>query len=187
MHLFPIVALCTLPIFVHAWLPGEHKQIFSRDGIDLFNRSNLHEAGLLQKRFLPSSYGNDKNKIRGVNLVSLFVLENWLANDVFSGLGCNAKSEFDCVSSLHDQAKANAGFRRHWDTWVTAADFKQMVSYGLNTVRIPIGECSNFSFLASREPSVPPDQGRDIFDSIMLVEGSKMWTLQPYHSSFCST
>lgn len=124
---------------VHAWLPGEHKQIFSRDGLDLFNRSSLYEAGRLTKRFLPTDYGNDRGKIRGVNLGALFVLEHWLANNVMTGWGCKTDSEFDCVSSLNDQDKADSNFQGHWNTWVTADDFSQIVSYGLNTVRIPIG------------------------------------------------
>jgi glucan endo-1,6-beta-glucosidase len=43
------------------------------------------------------------------------------------------------VSSLNDQAKANADFQSHWQTWVTADDFTQIVQYGLNTVRIGVG------------------------------------------------
>ena len=56
-----------------------------------------------------------------------------------SGWGCNTQSEFDCVSSLNDQSKANSLFQEHWNTWVPANDFKLMVDYGLNTVRIPVG------------------------------------------------
>jgi glucan endo-1,6-beta-glucosidase len=122
-----------------AWLPGEHKHIYSRDGLNLFNRSNLYENGRLAKRYLPTDYDNDKGKIRGVNLGSLFVLENWLADNIMAGWGCNSTSEFDCVSSLHNQTQANIDFQGHWQTWVTASDFTQMVSYGLNTVRIPVG------------------------------------------------
>src|ERR1700761_8029359 len=28
---------------------------------------------------------------------------------------------------------------KHWSTWITAADFGEMASYGINFVRIPIG------------------------------------------------
>ena len=122
-----------------AWLPGEHRQIVSRDGVDLFNRSSLHEAGVSIKRYLPNSYGNDKNAIRGVNLGSLFILEDWQAGGVMSSWGCDRTSEFDCDSSLNDQSKANSLFQEHWNTWIPADDFKLMVSYGLNTVRIPVG------------------------------------------------
>lgn len=50
--------------------------------MELFNRKSLYDAGRLKKRFLPGDYGNDKGKIHGVNLGSVFVLENWLADDV---------------------------------------------------------------------------------------------------------
>jgi hypothetical protein len=106
-----------------AWLPGEHRQILSREGVDLFNRSSLHEAGLLSKRYLPHDYGNDKNAIRGVNLGSLFIVEDWLSDDVFKGFGCSSKSEFDCVSSINDQDKANSDFQGHWGSWITKDDF----------------------------------------------------------------
>ena len=137
--MFPTIAILSLLSVAQAWMPGEHKQIVSRDGVDLFNRSSRHEAGLLQKRYLPSSYGNDHNAFRGVNLGSLFIVENWMAGGVLSGFGCSTKSEFDCVSSLNDQSKANTDFQGHWEDWLSPSDFTQMVSYGLNTVRVPIG------------------------------------------------
>src|SRR5947209_505278 len=120
-----------------AWLPGEHKQIFSQDGVDLFNRSSLYEHGLVSKRSLPT-IGNQV-KVGGVNLGAYFIVENWMASTVFSGFGCNSQSEFDCVSSLKDQSKADADFQGHWKSWVSANDFKKMASLGLNTVRIPVG------------------------------------------------
>lgn len=138
MRPFLVYCALSLPLFVQAWLAGEHKQIFSRDGVDLFNRSSIFEAGLTSKRSLPTQNGNAV-KVRGVNLGAYFIVENWMANTVFSGFGCNTKSEFDCVSSLNDQAKADADFQGHWKSWITADDFKKMVSYGLNTVRIPVG------------------------------------------------
>lgn len=136
---FSSAAVLAFALTAHAWLPGEHKQFHSRDGLDLFNRSSLYDAGHLKKRFLPADYGNDKGKIRGVNLGAMFVLENWLADDIMKGWGCKSTSEFDCVSSLADQNKADRNFQNHWQNWVGPDDFKKMVSYGLNTVRIPVG------------------------------------------------
>ncbi|KAK5083854.1 hypothetical protein LTR05_006360 [Lithohypha guttulata] len=131
-----VLLFLACPFFAAAWLPGEHKQIFARSGVDLFNRSSLHEHGLIE-RSLPS-IGNTV-KVRGVNLGSYFVVENWMASTVFSSLDCDSQSEFDCVSSLQDQAKADKDFQGHWESWLTADDFKKMASYGLNTVRIPVG------------------------------------------------
>ncbi|KAL8283122.1 hypothetical protein RQP46_005900 [Phenoliferia psychrophenolica] len=34
---------------------------------------------------------------------------------------------------------AQTGFTSHWSTWITKEDFTKMASYGLNTVRIPLG------------------------------------------------
>lgn len=137
------VALLRTAALVHGWLPGEHRQIVSRDGVDLFDRgtgsSEAEVSATFAKRFLPANYHNDRNKIRGVNLGALFVLENWLADNVMSSWGCNDTSEFNCVASLNNQAQANSDFQGHWQTWVNATDFSKMVSYGLNTVRIPLG------------------------------------------------
>jgi aryl-phospho-beta-D-glucosidase BglC (GH1 family) len=145
--------------------PATHKQILSKDGIDLFHRNHLPQARALKKRFLPGSYGNDKNKIRGVNLGSMFVLENWLATNVMAGWGCNPLSEFDCVSSLNDQAKANADFQSHWQTWVTADDFTQMVQYGLNTVRIGVGYWMMEDLVADTENF--PQGGEEYLDRVV--------------------
>ncbi|XP_055354489.1 uncharacterized protein LOC129600112 [Paramacrobiotus metropolitanus] len=78
-------------------------------------------------------------KIRGVNLGSLFVIEPWMAHTEWTRMGCaDQKSEFDCVMRL-GQAKANQEFQAHWDRWITQADIQKMKSYGLNTIRIPVG------------------------------------------------
>lgn len=131
----------SLPLLTLAWYPDQDKQIIARSGANLFNRSSLHEHGILPKRSLPS-IGNNV-KIRGVNLGAYFIVENWMAQTVFPSLGCKSdtakKSEFDCVSSINDQSKADAGFQGHWKSWVSAADFTKMASVGLNTVRIPVG------------------------------------------------
>jgi len=133
-----VSSLFSLPLLASAWLPGEHKQIVSRDGIDLFNRSSLYEHGLT-KRSPDFPKIGDQIKVRGVNLGAHFIVENWMASTVFSGFGCKSDSEFDCVSSLNNQAKADSDFQGHWQSWVSADDFKKMASLGLNTVRIPVG------------------------------------------------
>ena len=79
------------------------------------------------------------SKIRGVNLGSQFVVEPWMASNEWSTMGCGSTaSEFDCVSML-GQAAANTTWAKHWSTWTTKADITKMVSYGLNTIRIPVG------------------------------------------------
>ncbi|KAM0335666.1 hypothetical protein ACHAQA_000715 [Verticillium albo-atrum] len=54
-------------------------------------------------------------------------------------MGCGeTDSEFDCVKAL-GQADANAAFWKHWTEWFTEADLDLMESFGLNTLRIPLG------------------------------------------------
>ncbi|KAL8853006.1 MAG: hypothetical protein Q9221_002154 [Calogaya cf. arnoldii] len=66
-------------------------------------------------------------------------MEPWMANDEWNQMGCGGtKSEFDCVSKL-GQAQANQAFATHWSTWTTKDDIAKMQSYGINTIRIPVG------------------------------------------------
>lgn len=79
------------------------------------------------------------HKIRGVNVGSLFVFEPWIDSSEWSRIGCSGqKSEFDCVMNIGQEA-ADKGFQSHWDEWLTTTDLDEMKSYGLNTVRIPLG------------------------------------------------
>ncbi|OBT82371.1 hypothetical protein VE02_08750 [Pseudogymnoascus sp. 03VT05] len=130
MH-FKTLAVLSYGALVAAWFPGEDKGIISSDGVDLFNRSSSDASG---KRWLPGA------KIRGVNVGSLFVVEPWMMSNTWAQMGCGdqVKSEFDCVLKL-GQAAANNVFKGHWDTWVTQADLQEMISYGINTIRIPVG------------------------------------------------
>ena len=103
----------------------EGKTLLSRDGVNLFEQRSVG--------------GPTKTGVRGVNLGSLFVFEPWIASDIWNNMcGSDSKSEFDCVSKL-GQDKADSAFQNHWKTWYTQDDFNQMASYGLNTVRIPVG------------------------------------------------
>ncbi|RGP63780.1 hypothetical protein FSPOR_8387 [Fusarium sporotrichioides] len=82
---------------------------------------------------------SDDKKIRGVNLGSQFIIERWMAEDSWKTMGCSAyNDEWACVKGI-GQAKANAAFKKHWETWITEADIKEIASLGLNAVRIPVG------------------------------------------------
>ena len=62
-----------------------------------------------------------------------------MAEDEWNTMGCSGtNSEFDCVMRLGQEA-ANSAFQAHWARWITQADIQQMQSYGLNTIRIPLG------------------------------------------------
>jgi glucan endo-1,6-beta-glucosidase len=54
-------------------------------------------------------------------------------------MGCkDIPSEFDCVSAL-GQDTADAKFDEHWREFITENDLNEMLDYGLNTIRIPVG------------------------------------------------
>ncbi|KAL4796619.1 glycoside hydrolase superfamily [Aspergillus venezuelensis] len=117
--------LTSLPLTL-AWLPGIERDIYSSTGDNIFSVTN-------GKRSLPS------NKIRGVNLGSHFVIEPWMASSAWNTIGCSdQKSEFDCVTKLGQEA-ADRAFADHWGSWITQDDINQMIEYGLNTIRIPVG------------------------------------------------
>lgn len=117
-----------------AWFPEAQKHIFANDGENLFNSNETALGNSTSKRWVQAS-----GKIRGVNLGSFFVFEPWLAGTEWSNMGCGPyNSEFDCVSAL-GQGTANQRFQNHWNTWITQGDIAQMQSYGINTIRIPVG------------------------------------------------
>lgn len=126
------LAVAALLGVAHAWLPHENiHRMEARDGSNMFNVSGRSVEG----RWLTTNGA----PLRGVNLGSLFVLEPWMASNTWTSMGCNGQnSEFDCVSLL-GQSTANTAFQSHWGSWVTEDDFNEMQSYGLNSVRIPLG------------------------------------------------
>ncbi|KAI1175660.1 glycoside hydrolase superfamily [Nemania sp. FL0916] len=98
------------------------------------------------KRWLPAI-----DKIRGVNLGSQFILEPWMARDEWRRMGCeNRPDEWSCVADLGQNA-ADRAFRSHWQTWITADDLREIKSYGLNTVRIPVGFWINENLVGAGE------------------------------------
>ncbi|CAG8927143.1 unnamed protein product [Penicillium salamii] len=91
------------------------------------------------------------SKIRGVNLGSSFIIEKWMANGEWSDMGCgDYNSEWDCVKGIGQDA-ANAAFKKHWQSWITKDDITKMISYGLNTIRIPVGFWLNEDLIADNE------------------------------------
>lgn len=59
-----------------------------------------------------------------------------------NNMKCNgAQAERQCVEQAYggDMNKASNAWQGHWDRWITQDDIKTMVSYGLNTIRIPVG------------------------------------------------
>jgi aryl-phospho-beta-D-glucosidase BglC (GH1 family) len=148
--LLPLAILITTIAPAIAWLPGQEKHIYALDGTNLFNITEASSADGSTRRWLPAS-----GKIRGVNMGSLFVFEPWLAETEWSSMGCGSyESEFDCVSAL-GQTQANTVFQNHWGSWITQADISQMQSYGINTIRIPVGYWMDESIVYSDSEHFP--------------------------------
>ncbi|KAG9234072.1 putative glucan endo-1,6-beta-glucosidase B [Amylocarpus encephaloides] len=138
-----LIILVFLATHALAWLPGEHRDIvnFNTSTRRNFTTAPPLSSGSTLRKPLNQTriLSIPSNKIRGVNLGSLFVFEPWMANTQWQNMGCGPyKSEFDCVLGLGQQ-RANAAFQSHWNSWITQGDIQQMKNYGLNTIRIPLG------------------------------------------------
>ncbi|KAI8872319.1 glycoside hydrolase [Ramicandelaber brevisporus] len=93
----------------------------------------------------------DTSKIRGVNIGGWLVLEPWIRPSLFKqfeGLPAaeQAVDEWELCAKL-GRAEAKKLLIKHYDEWVTEADFKELASYGINLVRIPIGYWGVISLL----------------------------------------
>ncbi|CAK5269394.1 unnamed protein product [Mycena citricolor] len=85
----------------------------------------------------PFAYGT--TPIRGVNLGGWFVLEPWITPSIFNNTGnANIIDEFT-FGSMQDPKTALTTLTKHWETWITEADFIAIAAAGLNHVRIPLG------------------------------------------------
>nr|POF17497.1 glucan 1,3-beta-glucosidase [Quercus suber] len=85
---------------------------------------------------LKFDFGNEK--VRGVNLGGWFVLEPWITPSIFEATPDNVVDEYTFGQTL-GQTEGRNRLEQHWNSWITADDFAEMKSFGLNFVRIPIG------------------------------------------------
>ncbi|KLJ12618.1 glucan 1,3-beta-glucosidase [Blastomyces silverae] len=79
----------------------------------------------------------NKASIYGVNLGGWLVLEPWITPSVFEEAGDRAVDEYTLSQVLAGNAKSRLS--KHWNSWITAENFKQISAAGLTHVRIPIG------------------------------------------------
>ena len=96
---------------------------------------HLNSSSRLGSRSPAFDYSSQK--VRGVNLGGWLVLEPSITPSIFEAAGDSAVDEWTLSQTL-----ANEGLSRlsaHWNAWITADDFTQIASLGLNHVRIPIG------------------------------------------------
>jgi glucan 1,3-beta-glucosidase len=83
-----------------------------------------------------TSFNWATSKVRGVNLGGWLVGEPWITPTLFEKL--DVPDEYSIGIKLgHD--KAVEYLKPHWETFYTESDFKRIASWGINTVRIPIG------------------------------------------------
>lgn len=87
-------------------------------------------------------YSYPKDGLKGVNLGGWLLLEPWINTDLFNNDvftdGNIPVDEFNFCEKLGND-KAAELLEKHYSSWITEDDFKQMAKYGLNAVRIPIG------------------------------------------------
>jgi len=69
----------------------------------------------------------------GVNLGGWLILESWMNSDVMSASNATDQYSFDQTTG------AEEALQKHWSSYITQDDFKQMSEWGVNAVRIPIG------------------------------------------------
>ncbi|KAI6082746.1 glucan 1,3-beta-glucosidase precursor [Hypoxylon rubiginosum] len=88
------------------------------------------------KRDLKFAFGSEK--IRGVNLGGWLVLEPWITPSFFEVTPDNVVDEYTLTQTLGAD-ESSTRLEQHWSTWITADDFSDIASKGLNFVRIPVG------------------------------------------------
>jgi aryl-phospho-beta-D-glucosidase BglC (GH1 family) len=59
--------------------------------------------------------------------------------DLFACANGNAQAELDVARGYGSVVGARYVLERHWDQWITEADFQYLARIGINTVRLPIG------------------------------------------------
>ncbi|KAK3113770.1 hypothetical protein LTR53_008603 [Teratosphaeriaceae sp. CCFEE 6253] len=116
---------------------------------------------------------NFPDKFRGVNLGAWLVLEPWMTPDLFDGTDAVDQWTFDSTDG------AEAKLQQHWSTYITEGDFKNMSSWGINSVRIPIGYWAYNNF------GTPYIQGADAYleKAIAWARQYGMWVMVDCHGS----
>lgn len=99
----------------------------------------------LWRVLLTGGYEALRPLVRGVNLGNWFLLERWMANDLFYdetgrpfGDECRAVDEYGLMDVLDPQV-ARKRMEKHWASWITEEDIAWLGDHGINTVRVPFG------------------------------------------------
>ncbi|KAK9331492.1 glycoside hydrolase superfamily [Lipomyces starkeyi] len=93
---------------------------------------------ILLLRQVIADHGHDHDQtIRGVNVGGWLILEQWLGGDIWN-TAPDASDEYSFCNSLGHDAALSA-LQQHWSTWFTQDTVNELASYGINSLRIPIG------------------------------------------------
>ncbi|GAA5829996.1 hypothetical protein JCM3766R1_006733 [Sporobolomyces carnicolor] len=92
------------------------------------------------------------DKVRGVNLGSLFVIEPWMVPDTWNRMGCNGYTSERACNEAIGLDTLQPLYEKHWATFYSPDDFYEMKERGLNTVRIPLPYWTVDSVIADDEP-----------------------------------
>jgi aryl-phospho-beta-D-glucosidase BglC (GH1 family) len=102
-------------------------------------------TALLGLSLLPSVFGitpgfpYGTKKVRGVNLGGWLLLESWITPSLFDATNNSKIVDEYTFGQLQPKAAAQAALKKHWDTFITEADFIAIAAAGLNHIRLPVG------------------------------------------------
>ncbi|TFY67559.1 hypothetical protein EVG20_g3897 [Dentipellis fragilis] len=132
------------------------------------------------------AWGSDK--IYGVNLGSWLVLESWMLPAEWVAMGGETCSDCStCIATEFAFAKAypdtvDQTFAKHWSTWFTQDHVNQLKSYGINTVRIPLGYWI-VEALVDREIEYYPRGGiKNLINGVKMLRDAGMQVILDHHA-----
>jgi len=100
----------------------------------------------LWKVFLTGGYETVRPLVRGVNLGNWFLLEKWMAEDLFYDVRdkspfkgkCPPVDEYGLMKELGPKV-GQKRMEQHWASWITENDIVWLGAHGINAVRVPFG------------------------------------------------
>ncbi|GAA5888590.1 hypothetical protein JCM6882_009008 [Rhodosporidiobolus microsporus] len=114
-----------------------------------------------------------EGKVRGVNLGSLFV---------FEPMGCSLyDSEWPCIEALGLDT-LQSKFEEHWGSFYSKDDFEEMVSYGINTVRVPLGYWTVDSLIGEDE-HFPRGSMKYVKQVLSWAKEAGLWIILDLHGA----
>ena len=124
-------------------------------------------------RSAPWSSRIDHQPIRGVNIAGLFVLERWILPDLIEWGDASGITDHYSFSKRCSELGICDKLKDHLLSFYSQADFDAMKTYGLNSVRIPIGYWyfSELSRVAAESHILPDESILDAHHPLTRVIG----------------